>query len=77
MIRTSDLSDAPHLGVETHPQELMPTICVPPSHCGPSCQPTHRALGRQIDNVVSDEDSPGVLEAFRGELLSNYTRWCG
>lgn len=36
-----------------------------------------RAVGHELDNLVSVGDAAAVLEAFRGELLSNYTRWCG
>lgn len=35
-----------------------------------------RAVGREIENLVSTQDSSLVLETFWGELMSNYTRWC-
>ena len=35
-----------------------------------------RAVGRELKNLVSLPDAGMVLEAFHGELLSNYTRWC-
>eukprot|EP00903_Cladosiphon_okamuranus_P007590 g7363.t1 len=36
-----------------------------------------RAVGNELENQVTQEDAGYVLEAFHGELLSNYTRWCG
>ncbi|CAN0401352.1 unnamed protein product, partial [Ectocarpus sp. 8 AP-2014] len=35
-----------------------------------------RAVGHELENQVTLQDAGLVLEAFRGELLSNYTRWC-
>lgn len=38
--------------------------------------PRRRAVGRELKNLVSVQDADLVLEAYHGELMSNYTRWC-